>query len=621
VDTGSTDSTPLQAQALGAKVLSCGWNDSFAQARNVSLSAANEPWILVLDADERIASSDLAYIKDATERGSADGYHLIQRNYVLKRQVFGWTPNSGGYPEGNGYDGYVDNPLIRLFRNSPDIRFHGTVHEIIEPKRSPQFTFGSLPSIIHHYGKVRGEERVTAKQHLYLALGLKKIQEEPASAKAYFDLGIQYQELGRHAEACACFDEVFETTGIPTVLLYWAISEKHLGQYESAAALLARALEVGLDTFDVHLELGNVHLAKQDWKAAQAEYAKCLRLNEENPIAAFNYGLALRKMGDSEGAVKFYNRALEIDSKFREPMMELAVPAPAGEQTRRSAACVARSFKRCRRHVAHRCRTSSEGQSRRSPDASRTGSKKRSITNRCAAESRRGLQAQGRFRARSTLHPINSQNMKVAIYNRGIPFDGSTPFTQPLGGSETSIAHMARELARASHDVTVYSSRPNGGAGFSRPSPAETGTHAGVESPQYKGWNEFFQDYPAAGWDVVISFRSFEPFLTGRVAPRMIFWTGDAPDQPALQHFDHEALQNNIDLIFCVSEWHRRSFLEKFNLPRDKVVATRNGFCPEIIPPPRVHRDWTRCAYSSTPFRGLDVLLQMFPLMRQRTRR
>src|SRR6185369_3131983 len=149
-----------------------------------------------------------------------DGYHLIQRNYVLKRQVFGWTPNSGGYPEGNGYDGYVDNPLIRLFRNSPDIRFHGTVHEIIEPKRSPQFTFGSLPSIIHHYGKVRGEERVTAKQHLYLALGLKKIQEEPASAKAYFDLGIQYQELGRHAEACACFDEVFETTGIPTVLLY-----------------------------------------------------------------------------------------------------------------------------------------------------------------------------------------------------------------------------------------------------------------------------------------------------------------------------------------------------------------------------------------------------------------
>jgi hypothetical protein len=46
--------------------------------------------------------------------------------------------------------------------------------------------------------------------------------------------------------------------------------------------------------------------------------------------------------------------------------------------------------------------------------------------------------------------------MKLAIYNRGIAFDGSSPFTQPLGGSETSIVHMARELARCGHAVTVY---------------------------------------------------------------------------------------------------------------------------------------------------------------------
>jgi len=38
--------------------------------------------------------------------------------------------------------------------------------------------------------------------------------------------------------------------------------------------------------------------------------------------------------------------------------------------------------------------------------------------------------------------------MKIAIYNNGIAFDGSTPFKQPLGGSESSIIYMARELAR-----------------------------------------------------------------------------------------------------------------------------------------------------------------------------
>src|SRR5881397_2153404 len=64
VDTGSTDSTPAQAEALGATLLKSQWEDSFAQARNLSLAAAGEPWILVLDADERIAACDLPYIKE-----------------------------------------------------------------------------------------------------------------------------------------------------------------------------------------------------------------------------------------------------------------------------------------------------------------------------------------------------------------------------------------------------------------------------------------------------------------------------------------------------------------------------------------------------------------------------
>jgi glycosyltransferase involved in cell wall biosynthesis len=209
--------------------------------------------------------------------------------------------------------------------------------------------------------------------------------------------------------------------------------------------------------------------------------------------------------------------------------------------------------------------------------------------------------------------------MRIAIYNRGIPFDAETPFTQPLGGSETSIVHMARELSRLDQDVTVYCSVPPVAAVYDRRSSEEpkTGGHRPPLQPTYKSFREFFTDCTSARWDVLISFRSFDPFLLGRVAPRMIFWTGDAADQPALKHFEHAALQQNIDRVFCVSNWQRDSFIRAFNLPAEKVIATRNGFCTELVPEPSP-RDWTRCAYSSTPFRGLEFLLRFFPHMRQR---
>jgi len=55
VDTGSTDRTVEVAEAAGARVIHYTWSDDFAAARNVSLQACSGDWVLVLDADERLA--------------------------------------------------------------------------------------------------------------------------------------------------------------------------------------------------------------------------------------------------------------------------------------------------------------------------------------------------------------------------------------------------------------------------------------------------------------------------------------------------------------------------------------------------------------------------------------
>jgi len=185
--------------------------------------------------------------------------------------------------------------------------------------------FDSLPVVLHHYGKVRDAERVASKQHFYLDLGKKKIQEDGTNPKAHFDLGIQYQELQRHNEAIQCFEKTFEMSRMPGALLYAAISEKLCGRYERALELLRRIRKMGFNSFEVHLELGNVHLALNQQKEALFEYKKCLNMKPENPIAAFNFGFALRKRGDLEGARKWYCRALELDPTFKAAALELSI--------------------------------------------------------------------------------------------------------------------------------------------------------------------------------------------------------------------------------------------------------------------------------------------------------
>lgn len=192
--------------------------------------------------------------------------------------------------------------------------------------------------------------------------------------------------------------------------------------------------------------------------------------------------------------------------------------------------------------------------------------------------------------------------MKIAFYNHGIPFHGHTPHAEPLGGSESGIVYMARAQARLGHDVTVYCNCPE---------------PAVYDSVTYRHYHQFFADYRAMPWDVLIAFRSFDPLLLGRIAPRTIFWTGDAYNQPALTNLAHPILQENLDAVFCVSEWQRQTFLARFGLPEDKVVATRNGFPAHLLPPPAT-RNWNRAAYTSTPFRGLHILLQLFPEIRDR---
>ena len=114
VDTGSTDDSRAIAARLGARVVPFTWTDSFADARNESLRQVVGDWVVWLDHDEWLddhARTQLRALIDQLAASSAV--------YFFRQVSPVGTPGAG--------PSTVYQP--RLFRNGPDVRWHGRVHE------------------------------------------------------------------------------------------------------------------------------------------------------------------------------------------------------------------------------------------------------------------------------------------------------------------------------------------------------------------------------------------------------------------------------------------------------------------------------------------------------------
>ena len=110
-DTGSSDDTKAIAARMGARVLDVVWDDDFARARNAALDAVRTPWVLVIDADERL------------DRGTTSRLGAAMATNALAMLVA---------VDSDDGRGRVERRLLpRLFQRHPAIRFDRPVHESI----------------------------------------------------------------------------------------------------------------------------------------------------------------------------------------------------------------------------------------------------------------------------------------------------------------------------------------------------------------------------------------------------------------------------------------------------------------------------------------------------------
>ena len=324
VDTGSTDATKEIAQKFGAKVFDAPWKNDFSHARNLSLQESQSDWVLVLDADEVISRADQERIRAQIEQAVRDGgpwqYSLLQTTYGEESATLGWRPNTLNLPESRGYPGYMESPLVRLFRNLPQIRFHGVIHEhaFHEDSREP---VGETSIRIHHYGKYVDPQKNREKDLFYLELSRAKCRQNPNDAHAFYELGVQYWSLERFEEARDALlqSEKLESRA-PLTLVALAVVFEALGQTSEAITRYARLLEVDPTHPNPYIFLPT--LLMKDRNIALAEKIMNAGFSIEavvkNPSFHINRGVVQRQCGNLQGSLSSFREALRLNA--REPL-------------------------------------------------------------------------------------------------------------------------------------------------------------------------------------------------------------------------------------------------------------------------------------------------------------
>jgi Flp pilus assembly protein TadD len=281
VDTGSTDRTIALARELGAEVSEYRWRDDFSAARNESLRHCRGDWILVLDADEVVAAGDLKALRALAETDDSVAYRFVTRNYGFNSELAGWVTCDAKDPNARGCPGWHPSIKTRLFKNDPEVRFEGRIHELVMGSLDRLGVRRILCDIpIHHYGRVQLQERLRAKQAYYLSLGRKKVLESPADAKSHFELGNQLHEVG---------------------------------DYDGALESYRCALEIEPDSSVVLANLGSISYKLGDYSGAREAYARALEIEPARADTLRNLGVTLGCLGDTDGAIEQLRKAVQLE--------------------------------------------------------------------------------------------------------------------------------------------------------------------------------------------------------------------------------------------------------------------------------------------------------------------
>ena len=257
VDTGSRDDTVSMARQAGATVLHFPWVDDFAAARNHGIERATGHWVLVLDADERLAPGAAPAIRQAVASAVFDC--ALLRLHEASTVDAPWPDVLSGAAR-------LSEPqlLPRLLRRTPDLAFVRPIHENVLPwLRRRGMKVAGVDADVIHLGAAASVVDSRAKSARNIRMLKGRLEREPGDVEVYGYLAHEYLRARLMDDARKTVERGWsfvsgatDNTSIHRLATARAMLMVELGDYASARDAVAVARRIEGDSPDLAFFVG-----------------------------------------------------------------------------------------------------------------------------------------------------------------------------------------------------------------------------------------------------------------------------------------------------------------------------------------------------------------------------
>lgn len=327
VDTGSTDNTVAVAAGVGAKIYHFQWIDDFSAARNYAISKATGDWIIFLDADEYFSPAGLEKLRETLQEVDGIGDAILVKMCDVSEDL---------------KDIFATYANIRIFKNSPDIKYIGAIHELLHKPGHFKIVDCSDIFTVYHLGyNIRlYQEKNKGKRNLTLLK--KQLKEQPENGNLHYYLSDQYLALRNwdkameHGKLALKYGVKLLGRGAKTYVNIIQAALRKNASLEEAGRYIREGLEKFPDYPDLYVLQADYYRLLGLFKDEADSLEKALQLYQPDNInylsilsqemvkSIFNrLGYLNYLMDHIPGCVQNYSRALQVEKQDPQAFREL----------------------------------------------------------------------------------------------------------------------------------------------------------------------------------------------------------------------------------------------------------------------------------------------------------